>query len=408
MIINNINISSSNNYYKKTAQKAILKNNISFRSNIESNTLQIKGSQTTAKVFTQNIDEQTKAQFTLICSHPVFKDLTVRIMPDTHAGKSVPVGFTAPIGKNGEIIPSLISGDIGCGMLCCEIDTNGDEIDFKKLDEIIRTYIASSHPKFPTSLNTHIKAIKKALEEICNYKLKTSTDKMIAGLGTLGRGNHFIEIDKSNNGKTYLLIHSGSRNFGKKVFTHHQNIAMQQNPYRIPELSYLTSDEAKEYLQDMQLAQKYAQLNRRIIADEIIKHMGWKEVSSFESIHNYIGEDNIIRKGAISARAGQKVIIPLNMKDGAIIAVGQGNQDWNNSAPHGAGRKFSRLQAARNIQLQDYKASMNGIYTSCICPETIDEAPAAYKDSKGIESDIKPTVKLLNKILPKYNFKDKK
>lgn len=405
MIVNHFK--NFNYTFKKETTMKNPKNEICFKNKLKSDVFEISGNQTTAKVFTKNIDNNTINQIKTICSHPVFRDLPIRIMPDTHYGKNVPVGFSAPIGRNGEIIPSLISGDIGCGMLCCEIDTNGEKIDFNHLDKVIRTYIATSHPKIPTTRNNSMKSIKKDLDNLCHSKLNVSTDKMASGLGTLGEGNHFIEIDENKEGKVFLVVHSGSRNFGQKVYAHHHNIATQQNPYEIPELSYLTGDEAKEYLQDMRIAQKYAQLNRRIIADEIIKQMGWKEISSFESEHNYIGDDNIIRKGAISANSGQKVIIPLNMRDGALIAIGKGNKDWNNSAPHGAGRKLSREQAAKEIQLQDYEKSMNGIYTTCVCQETLDESPFAYKNSDDIESEITPTVQVVDKITPKFNFKNK-
>ena len=370
-----------------------------------SNTLEIKGSQTKAKVFTNNIDYQTFAQIKNICSHPSFLDAPIRIMPDTHAGKTAIVGFTAPANANKGIIPGLISGDIGCGMLCVEIDTKGEEIDYNELDNIIRTYVASSRSKTPTALNTHLKKIDKQIEQLCK-KYKVSPEKAFATIGTLGGGNHFIEIDKDNKGKTYLVIHTGSRAFGKNVFEYHDKIARLQNPYKIKDLSYLTKDEAKEYLQDMQIATKYSQLNRRIIADEIIKHMGWKEKSSFESIHNYIGEDNIIRKGSIKAGKNEKVLIPLNMKDGAIIATGKGNPDWNNSAPHGAGRQFSRAEAAELIDLEDYKKEMKGIHSSCISKATIDESPMAYKNADEIIKNIQDTVEIDEIIKPVFNFKD--
>ncbi len=380
----------------------------SFNGATTKNMMKINGTQTTAKVFTTTIDELTKNQIKTICSHPIFEDLPIRIMPDTHAGSSTVVGFTAPIGRNGEIIPSILGSDIGCGMLCVEIDTNGEDINFEKLDQVIKTYISSSHDKIPTRKKEFLPLINKQLEKLCNGKLNISTDKMIAGLGTIGGGNHFIELDKSENGKTYLVIHTGSRGFGKAIHDYHQNVATQQNPYFIDKLSHLSGDEAKDYFEDMRLAQKFAELNRRIIADEIIKQMGWEEKSSFESIHNYIDSDNIIRKGAISSNLGQKIIIPLNMRDGALIATGKGNKDWNSSAPHGAGRKISRSEAMKKIALEEYKKSMQGIYTSCICDETIDESPQAYKDACEIELNIQDTASIIDKIKPIFNFKNKK
>ena len=394
MRIDNLN----KNYYMA------LKNN--FKGTSNTNTIEIQGTQTKAKVYTSNLDDRTYNQIKTICSHPVFKDIPIRIMPDVHAGKTVPVGFTAPIGTKGEIIPSLISGDIGCGMLCCEIDTKGEDIDFKKLDSVIRTYIGSSHSKIPLSKKENIKSIEKDIKTTSSDKLKISFDKMIAGLGTLGSGNHFIEIDSSKDGRHYLIIHTGSRGFGQAIYNYHQNKAFKQNPYKIETLSYLTSDEAKEYMEDMKLAQKYAEINRRIIADEIIKQMDWKEVSNFESIHNYIADDNIIRKGAISSYNGQKILIPLNMRDGALIASGKGNSDWNNSAPHGAGRKLSRSEAQEKINLNEYEKSMKGIYTTCVSDSTIDESPMAYKNSDTIKANIASTADIIENIKPQYNFKN--
>lgn len=400
MIIN----SSQTAFYNRS--KIIPLKAQTFKGNADlSDTVEIKGTQTKAKVYTNNIDYQTYAQIKNICSHPSFLDASIRIMPDTHAGKTAIVGFTAPTDTNKGIIPGLISGDIGCGMLCVEIDTKGKEIDYNELDNIIRTYVASSRSKTPIAMNTHLKKIDRQIEQLCK-KYKVSPEKAYSTIGTLGGGNHFIEIDKDPEDNTYLVIHTGSRAFGKNVFDHHDKIAKLQNPYKIKDLSFLTKDEAKEYLQDMQIATKYSQLNRRIIADEIMKHMGWKEKSSFESIHNYIGDDNIIRKGAIKADKNEKVLIPLNMKDGAIIAIGKGNPDWNNSAPHGAGRQFSRAEAAELIDLEDYKNEMKGIHSSCISEATIDESPMAYKNAAEIIKNIKDTVEIDKIIKPVFNFKD--
>ncbi len=389
-------------------QPQIKKNTPSFNGlekSPSSDIVEIRGSETKAKVFTNNLDYQTFEQIKKICSHPVFRDLPVRIMPDTHAGKTAVVGFTSPIGASGEVIPSLISGDIGCGMLCVKIDTNGEEIDYDKLDNVIRQYVSMTRTDKPTTLSKHSRQIERGIEELCK-KYKVSPEKSFKTLGTLGGGNHFIELDKDDNGDTYLVIHTGSRSFGKEVFDHHQKIAQSQNPYKIRDLSYLSNDEAKEYLEDMQIAVKYSQLNRRIIADEILKQMGWKEISSFESIHNYISEDGMIRKGSISAEKDKEIIIPLNMRDGAIIAKGKGNDDWNQSAPHGAGRQFSRAEASELISLEDYKKNMEGIHSSCISTATLDEAPQAYKDASEIIKNINDTAEIETIIRPIFNFKD--
>lgn len=368
--------------------------------------LEITGTQTKAKVFTNNVNYQTFEQIKKICSHPVFNDVPVRIMPDTHAGKSSVVGFTAPIGALGAVIPSLISGDIGCGMLCVELDTLGEEIDYEKLDSVIRDTLVASREKKPSVYASHAKKIETEVGRLCKDKYKISSDDSMASLGTLGGGNHFIEIDADEDGHKYLIIHTGSRQFGKKVHDYHQKIANEQNPYRIRDWSYLTGDEAKSYLEDMQIAVRFSQLNRRIIADEILKRMGWKEKESFESIHNYISKDGIIRKGAISAQDGERILIPLNMRDGAIIAKGHGNSDWNNSAPHGAGRQFSRSEASELISLEEYEDAMKGIYSSCISKSTIDESPLAYKDANEIIDNITETATIEKIVKPEFNFKD--
>ena len=368
--------------------------------------LEITGKETKAKIFTNNINYRTFEQIKAICSHPVFRDVPVRIMPDTHAGKNSVVGFTAPILNNGAVIPSIISGDIGCGMLCVKIDTKGEKIDYKKLDSIIHEYVSSNRKELPSSYNIHSKKISSNITSLFKDKYKTSPDEAMSSLGTLGGGNHFIEIDKDVLGNRYLIIHTGSRKFGKDVYNHHQKIAEKQNPYRYKDWSYLTGDEAKSYLEDMRIATKFSQLNRRIIADEILKRMGWQEQESFESIHNYISNDGIIRKGAISAKKGEQILIPLNMRDGAIIAEGKGNADWNCSAPHGAGRQFSRSEASELINLEEYKDSMKGIYSSCISKSTIDESPLAYKNSQEIIDNISETAKIQEIVKPEYNFKD--
>lgn len=370
------------------------------------NSVEINGKETKAKVYTTNLDYQTYDQIKKICSHPAFRDVPVRIMPDTHAGESSVVGFTAPIQESQKVIPSLISGDIGCGMLCVNVDTKGKDIDFDKLDEVIKKYVSTRRTELPQTYDKNSSGIEGAVNDLCKKKYKVSPQKSMLGLGTLGGGNHFIELEKDESGEVYLTIHSGSRYFGQEVYNYHQNIAGRQNPYKIKEWSYLTGAEAKDYLDDMKLAAKYSQVNRRIIADEIIKRMGWKEKSSFESIHNYISNDGIIRKGAISAKDGEKIIIPLNMRDGVILATGKGNGDWNMSAPHGAGRQYSRSQAVSQISLEAYKKTMEGIHSSCISQSTIDESPQAYKNSQEIIENISDTADILKVVKPIFNYKD--
>ncbi len=403
-MINNIK------YVPSTAYNGNRNNNnsksICFKGNEipQGDVLEIKGSQTSAKVFTKNIDYRTFGQVKEICSHPVFRDIPIRVMPDTHAGKVAVVGFTAPVSPKGEIIPSLINGDIGCGMLCVKFKPKTSDIDYDELDRVIRTYLASSKRQEPSVYGVHAKKIDKQVEALCK-KYKISPQKAFETLGTLGGGNHFIEIDKDASGELNLVIHTGSRAFGGDVFDYYNQKAREQNPYKIKDLSYLSGDLAKEYLSDMSDAVKYSQLNRRIIADEILKRMGWDEISSFESVHNYIAPDGVIRKGAIAANEGQKVIIPLNMRDGAIIAIGKGNDDWNKSAPHGAGRLYSRGEAAMTIDIKDFVDTMKGIYTTCVSKSTIDEAPQAYKSAAEIIKNIANSVDIQSVIKPLFNFK---
>ena len=402
MNISKINFLQTNKFQNK------INNKINFKGQSDNfeKSMSINGTETEAKIYTSTIDQKAIEQIREFCNHPAFTDTPIRLMPDVHAGKASVVGFSAPI-INGKVIPNVIGGDIGCGMLCCEIDTNGEEIDFEALDNVIQKYISTSHSYIPTTRKENLPALENELKSFCKDTLSINPNKIFAGLGTLGGGNHFIEIDQSSDGRKFLVIHTGSRNFGQLVCKHHHNIALQQNPYINPDLSFLTGDEAKEYLKNMRLAQRYAQVNRKIIADEIIKQMGWKKVDSFESVHNYIDDNNITRKGAISAQLGEKMIIPLNMRDGAIIALGKGNADWNYTAPHGAGRKLSRAKAMESLKMEDYKKSMEGIFTTSICQNTLDECPQAYKDSDEIAFNIKPTAEIVDKIRPRYNFKNR-
>lgn len=411
----NLQVLNNNTYVKNNSKNTKISQTNNFKQNVSFNggahqllqdVLTITGTQTKAKIFTNNVNYQTLGQIKTICSHPVFADVPVRIMPDTHAGKTAVVGFTAPISKTGAIIPNLINGDIGCGMLCVKFDTQGREIDFDKLDEFIRSFISTSRTERLSGMKKYLQPIESKIRDLCKYKYKQPEEKVTSSLGTIGGGNHFIEIDTSANGETYLVIHTGSRHFGKEVHNHFEKIATQQNPYRIRDLSYLTGAEAKEYLEDLKIAAQYSQINRKIIADAILKNMGWKEIESFESIHNYVGNDNIIRKGAISAKDGERVIIPLNMRDGAIIARGKGNPDWNFSAPHGAGRQFSRSEASELISLEEYQQSMKNIYSNSISQATVDESPQAYKDANEIIQNITDTAEIETIIRPTYNFKD--
>ena len=390
------------------------------------------------KIFTDNIEERARKQIDDLLDQDAFKESKVRIMPDVHAGKSCVIGFTGDLGK--KVIPNIVGVDIGCGMFCAQLGKI--DIDYEKLDSFINS-------KIPNGLNVNEEpVIDFDLTQLYCYKYLKNTGWISKSLGSLGGGNHFIEIDESEDGEKYLVIHSGSRNLGAQVAHYYQtlaneicnhglfehdkrrqeiiekckkegrekdiqteleklNIEYQERKGSIPpEYAYLEGEYRDAYLHDMKICQEFAKLNRYIMAKRIATHMGWNLDNYFESVHNYISfEDNIVRKGAISAKEGEPVIIPINMRDGCIIGVGKGNPDWNYSAPHGAGRIMSRSQAMEKISLEDYQKSMEGIYTSSISEDTKDEAPFVYKSKEEILEHIIPSVTVTKVIKPVYNFK---
>lgn len=394
------------------------------------------------KIFTNNIEQEAVDQIELLLAQDAFKDCKVRIMPDVHAGKGCVIGFTADLGE--KVIPNIVGVDIGCGMLCVSLGQT--DIDFEKLDNVIRSYV-------PSGRDAHEgRTIRfDELQELKCYRELRDTKRLERSIGTLGGGNHFIEVDVAEDGYKYLVIHTGSRNLGKQVADHYQNLAFElmsgkdklyeeqdrlikeykaagrkseiQNAIaelhrnfkavnlNIPkDLCYLEGKYREDYLHDMRICQKFAYINRVMIAQIICNHMGWGVDADmpdyFECIHNYIDHDsNIIRKGAISAKLGEKVLIPINMRDGCIIGTGKGNEDWNCSAPHGAGRVMSRTKAKELVSLEEFEKSMDGIYTTSVNQSTIDESPMAYKTLDEIVENIKDTVDVLAIIKPVYNFK---
>lgn len=414
------------------------------------------------KIFTDEIEEEARNQLANLISIPAFENKKIRIMPDVHAGAGCVIGFTANLGN--KIIPNIVGVDIGCGMLTLDITYIIKTYGYNpnKLEQIISKRIPSgkeihSHKTDYTNLITTLHCFTK-LHKVQNLE---------KSLGTLGGGNHFIEIDYSkDSGRYFLIIHTGSRNLGFQVASYYQNLAIQRcqrnglneqlrklirdykeagrqieiedaiitlkNGYNIipAALCYLEGQDMEDYLDDMEICQHWARENRLLIAstiltaymdaipkltnitneeEKIIYITGKREVVKvpyFETIHNYVDFDsNIVRKGAISADWGEKVLIPLNMRDGCIVGIGKGNVDWNCSAPHGAGRLMSRSQARKTLALEDFKESMRGIDTFSICENTIDEAPAAYKDAQSIIKKIEPTVQIFDIIKPLYNFK---
>lgn len=393
------------------------------------------------KIYADVIEQEAIDQIELLMEQPAFADCKVRIMPDVHAGAGCVIGFTADLGE--KVIPNVVGVDIGCGMLTTQVT---GEMDFKKLDAVIREKIPSG-----MTVRDHVLHAFDLDGLRCRKHLRGG-DYFERSIGTLGGGNHFIEVDVDDDGNHYLVIHSGSRNLGKQVAEYYQKLAIE-NEYgsykefnkernqtihelkeqgrekeiqdalaalkqkwnnklldgkiRIPrQLCYLTGKDREDYLHDMAICQRYAKINRYEMSLIIIYEMGWILKDEFETVHNYIDmESNIVRKGAVSARKGEKLLIPLNMRDGSMICVGKGNDDWNQSAPHGAGRLMSRHEARARLSVDDYRETMSGIFTTSVGVDTIDEAPEAYKPVSAIAPLIGDTVEIQKIIRPVYNFK---
>lgn len=352
------------------------------------------------KIFTNNIDGASYSQVMETVKSPAFEGCKVRIMPDVHAGKGSVIGFTSTF-KN-KIIPNIVGVDIGCGMLTAKLDSV--EIDFERLDNVIRERI-------PSGKSIHQEEKFYQTIEMLNYPVDSETkSRFLKSLGTLGGGNHFIEVDRGIDGSLYLIIHTGSRNLGLQTAIYWQNKAKEYHKElgtKVPEgLEYLEGIDARMYLEDMQLCMDYAKSNRELILERICNSMGFGYSEAFHTVHNYIDTYNrFIRKGAISARKGQVVLIPLNMRDGCIIGKGKGNEDWNFSAPHGAGRKLSRGEAKETLSVEQFEKEMKGIWTTCVKKSTLDESPMAYKSAKEILDVIEETVEIEDFLTPVYNFK---
>lgn len=394
------------------------------------------------KIFTDDVEQEAINQINELLGQEAFKDSKIRIMPDVHAGKGCVIGFTGNLGD--KVIPNIVGVDIGCGMLCVEL--GNIDLDLERLDKIIREYV-------PSGFEVHDERKYKFLElqDLKCYRELKDTKRLERSIGTLGGGNHFIEIDIDEDNNKYLVIHTGSRNLGKQVAEYYQELANQLCNYNIGEykekqqeliktykehdrkqeiqsaliklkeeykidhkkipkdLAYLEGQYREDYLHDMKICQEFASFNRKNIAIEIMKHLNCAlsfPGNNFETIHNYISfEDNIVRKGAISAKKGEMILIPMNMRDGCIIGVGKGNDDWNQSAPHGAGRIMSRMKAKETFNLDEYKESMKDIYTTSVNENTIDEAPFVYKPMQEIIDNISDTVDIIKIIKPIYNFK---
>ncbi len=359
----------------------------------------------TGDVADGNVDQYAIAQIQMICDTEAARGSEIRVMPDVHPGKVGPIGLTMTI--KDAIMPALLGIDIGCGMSMVRVGKVRK--DFQKLDTVIRDNIPVG---FRIRKSVHSLAADFDLARL-NCAEHIRYDKAMLSLGSLGGGNHFIEIDADADGVGYLIVHSGSRHLGKEVAEYYiaegRRLLKNSGKGNIPyELTYLTDELFADYLHDITVVQEYASLNRRIILSEIIKGMKWKGTDFFSCIHNYVdidGKEHVLRKGAISAKDGEDVIIPINMRDGVIIGKGRGNPEWNMSAPHGAGRISSREKILSTHTVSEFKASMKGIYTSCISKDTLDEAPFAYREIDYIKEAIEETVTVTKILKPVYNYK---
>lgn len=365
--------------------------------------IEIKGTYGEAKVFTNDLEQSAGGQIKALCEQPFITGSKIRIMPDVHAGKGCTIGTTMTIGDY--VVPNLVGVDIGCGMLTVQLEEK--RLNLPELDSFIRQNIPYGRDVRERSHRSHGRI---DIEDLRCYK-KVDTRRAKESLGTLGGGNHFIEVDKDDDGNLYLVIHTGSRNLGlrvaelyqKKAYTAVGGRKQTEIPY---ELAYLTGEEKDDYLHDMAFMQRFAELNRRIIKEVILDGLKLHEADSFTTIHNYIDTDAmILRKGAVSAKKDERLLIPMNMRDGSLICTGLGNEDWNCSAPHGAGRRFSRADAENSFTLSEFKKQMEGIYTTSVSKDTLDECPMAYKPMEEILGNIKDTVCVERIIRPIYNFK---
>ena len=396
--------------------------------------VQIKGKKATAICFTNVIEEDAIAQIREMCDQDFAEGCKVRIMPDVHVGIGCTIGTTMTV--KDKVVPNLVGVDIGCGMYTVKL---ADQIlDFEKVDEVCHA-IPSGRDIWESRQE------KFDLTKLYCYRHLKQTKRIEKSLGSLGGGNHFIEIDKATDGALYLIVHTGSRNLGKQVAEFYQQLAidlhkgketyfekkealikeykasgrrneiqealkgLQWNPKPITmpmELCFLYGKYMEAYLHDIDICQKFAVRNREILANIILSQIGITGKEGFHTVHNYVDvEERILRKGAIAAHVGKKVLIPINMRDGSILAVGKGNPDWNFSAPHGAGRVMSRKRASETLKMEEYKVSMEGIYSTSVNEKTLDESPMAYKSLHDIVGVIEDTVEVIDVMKPIYNFK---
>ena len=398
--------------------------------------LEVKGKFNTALCYTDNLEPSAYEQIEAVCNIEAFKESKLRIMPDVHAGVGCTIGTTMTIVD--KVVPNMVGVDIGCGMYT--VNLGNVDIDFEKFDEAAHF--------IPCGIEVWEGRTERFdLTRLRCYRSLKDAKRLERSLGTLGGGNHFIEIDADENGTKYLIIHSGSRNLGLQVAKFYQNLAVEINrgkeeyfklrdeiiseykaqgrkseiqpaliklsqeweekePTLPADLCYLYDTFMEDYLHDVKICQEFASRNREKMAEILLDKTGLKSYESFETIHNYIDVDEmILRKGSVSAKKGEKLLIPINMRDGSLICIGKGNAEWNNSAPHGAGRLMSRTSAFEKLTMEEYKKQMEGIYTTCVNSATLDESPMAYKNMDEIVQNIEPTAEIIAHIKPIYNFK---
>lgn len=379
----------------------------------------VKGRHNEARLYAKALEAACENKIRCYLDHPAFADTTVRVMPDVHLGKTTVIGWTSTYTTR--VIPSVIGLDIGCGVCACNLGRG--KLAFDKLDAFIRKNIPSGqevrqslHERLdeisvftapPDSPVSHAGDFKNSLRSLCE-KQKQHPERVFASLGTLGGGNHFIEIDRDDKHNRWLLIHSGSRILGARTAAYHEIVALRETEADSP-IKYLSGAFAQDYLEDLGVAQRYARINRALMAQTIAKGFFKADIRETEyrdSVHNYIDPgDSMIRKGAISAKLGEPLVIPFSMSEGAILGRGKGNAGWNYSAPHGAGRKRSRTEAHRGLSMDEYRKEMRGIWSSVICKDTLEESPMAYKKARDVLDYLGETVEVEQRLKPLYNFK---
>jgi RNA-splicing ligase RtcB len=373
-------------------------------------TIKVQGKYANCEIMTDDVEASALARIETMMNSPAFEGSTIKIMPGVHDGAGAVIGLTATL--TDRVVPNVVGVDISCGVL--SINLGHRKVDFPDLDRFIRENIPSGfsvHDKLNRHDYPYIVGFHPQLVERVANQTRQMPDRVMLSLGTLGGGNHFIELGADEDDCLWLTVHTGSRNFGLKIASWHQAVAIDQVGDQ-KGLEWLEGAEGDTYRSHMRVAQQYAAANRWFILCSIAEDFfrlsqgQLAKCECVESVHNYISfSDNIIRKGAISARKGERVVIPWNMRDGLVIGIGKGNKDWNQSAPHGAGRVMGRGAAKRTLRVEDFRATMTGIWSSCVGPQTLDEAPDAYKPAQTIRDAIGDTVEIQRTVRPLYNFK---